>query len=269
MMKNSYGVTKQNSVNTAFEMACEEISILGYTIINDVLSEIELEVIRAKLDKAYEIQENQFGKEKLKQINEEYLVRCPLLHDEVFLQLATNKKVLEFVESILGNYFILYLQNGIINMPKEIHHQSSWHRDLPYQNFVISNPLAINALFCIDDFNDETGGTFILPFSHKIDVIPSSHFVNKHKIQVNAPAGSVILLDSMLLHKAGYNQSDKIRRGINNIYSTPLLKQQINLPSSLNGKYSEDSFLSKFLGYQSDAPLSVDDFRNKRLNKYK
>ena len=95
MMKNSYGVTKQNSVNTAFEMACEEISILGYTIINDVLSEIELEVIRAKLDKAYEIQENQFGKEKLKQINEEYLVRCPLLHDEVFLQLATNKKVLE------------------------------------------------------------------------------------------------------------------------------------------------------------------------------
>jgi ectoine hydroxylase-related dioxygenase (phytanoyl-CoA dioxygenase family) len=268
-MEKSYGVAIQNSVNSSFEMACEEISILGYTIINDVLSEKELEVIRAKLDDAYEIQKNQFGEKNLTQINEEYLVRCPLLHDSVFLQLAINKKVLEFVEFILGNYFILNLQNGIINMPKEFHHQSSWHKDLPYQNFVISNPLAISALFCIDDFNDQTGGTFILPYSHKIEASPSSHFVNKHKIQVNAPAGSVILFDSMLLHKAGYNQSDKIRRGINNIYSTPILKQQINLPSSLNGKYSDDAFLSKFLGYQSDAPLSVQDFRNKRLNKNK
>ena len=51
MMKNSYGVTKQNSVNTAFEMACEEISILGYTIINDVLSEIELEEMMKKYPK--------------------------------------------------------------------------------------------------------------------------------------------------------------------------------------------------------------------------
>ena len=269
MTEKSYGLAKQNSVNNSFEMACEEISILGYTIINDVLSEKELEVIRTKLDDAYEIQQSQFGKEKLAEINEAYLVRCPLLHDNVFLQLAINKKVLEFVESILGNYFILHLQNGIINMPKDIQHQSSWHKDLPYQNLVISKPLAISALFCIDDFNDQTGGTFILPYSHKIEVSPSSQFVNKHQIQVNAPAGSVILFDSMLLHKAGYNQSDKIRRGINNIYSTPILKQQINLPSSLNGKYSDDAFLSKFLGYQSDVPSSVEDFRNKRFNKNK
>ena len=155
----------------------------------------------------------------------------------------------------------------VINKPNEEHHQSSWHRDLPYQNFVISKPLAIGALFCIDDFTSESGATFVLPHSHKVESIPSSQFVEKFSKQVIAKAGSVILFDAMLFHKAGYNSANFTRRAINNVYVVPILKQQIDLPAALNGKYSENPFLSKFLGYSSNTPASDIEWRNNKLNR--
>jgi hypothetical protein len=72
----------------------------------------------------------------------------------------------------------------------------------------------------------------------------------------------------MLFHKAGYNYSkDIIRRGINNFYARSIVRQQINLPEMLKGKYSEDPFMNMLLGYDAQTSLNVRDFRNRRLSK--
>mgnify|MGYP003600249307 CR=1 FL=1 len=265
--EKSYGVNQQTKLNSLIDAHIEELQINGFSILNEVLTEQELIDCRVKLDNIYEIQKENFGEENLKKINENNLVRCPLVYDDFFLKIAANRNVLEVVVKIIGEYFILHLQNGIINKPNEEHHQSSWHRDLPYQNFVISKPLAIGALFCIDDFTDESGATFVLPHSHRVESIPSSHFVEKHSKQVLAKAGSVILFDAMLFHKAGYNSANFTRRAINNVYIAPILKQQIDLPAALKGKYSDNPFLAKFLGYNSNTPSSDMEWRNNKLNK--
>jgi ectoine hydroxylase-related dioxygenase (phytanoyl-CoA dioxygenase family) len=265
--EKSYGVNKQTKIQSLLDLHIEELQINGFSLLENVLNFEELSDCRIKLDSIYEKQKEQFGEEQLKKINELNLVRCPLVYDDFFLNIATNSRVLEVVEKMIGNYFILHLQNGIINMPNEEHHQSSWHRDLPYQNFIISKPLAIGALYCIDDFTNESGGTFVLPHSQRVESIPSVKYIEKHSIQITAKAGSVILFDSMLFHRAGYNSSCFTRRAINNVYVVPILKQQINLSSALNGKYSDDEFLSKFLGYQSNSPASDVEWRNNRLKK--
>jgi ectoine hydroxylase-related dioxygenase (phytanoyl-CoA dioxygenase family) len=266
-MEKSYGVNQQTKLNDLVDSHIEELQINGFSILNDVLNAQELEDCRVKLDGIYEIQKENFGEENLKKISENNTVRCPLVYDEFFLNIATKASVLEVVEKIIGDYFILHLQNGIINKPKEEHHQSSWHRDLPYQNFVISKPLAIGALFCIDDFTNESGATFVLPHSHRVESIPSSQFVEKYSKQVLAKAGSVILFDSMLFHKAGYNSANFTRRAINNVYVVPILKQQIDLYSALNGKYADNPFLAKFLGYHSNTPSSDVEWRTNKLNR--
>ncbi len=181
--------------------------------------------------------------------------------------IAINSSIISIIEKILGDYFILHLQNGIINTPKEEHHQSKWHRDLPYQNFIISKPLAISALYCIDDFTSETGCTHVIPFTHKLEFMPSLEYITANNVMVLAKAGSVILFDAMLFHKAGHNSSETIRRGINNVYISPILKQQIDIPKMLNGKYSDNEFLRKFLGY--DSTVAEDDiiWRENRLKK--
>ena len=266
----SYGINKSVIITTEEELKLEEFYNLGFTIIENVMTKTELIELRKELDNVYAIQEKEFGKQNLKLINEENLARIPLAYSELYAQLASKKEMVQYVEKILGNFYVLHLQNGIINMPGEEHHQSSWHRDLPYQNWTSSEPLACNVYYCLDDFNNETGATFVLPYSHQFNAAPSVHYMERHAVQVQAPAGSVILFNSMLFHKAGYNKSkDKIRRGVNHVYVKPIIAQQINIPAFLKGKYSDDAFLKMLFGYQTQLSESINDYRKARLHKQK
>ena len=159
MKENFYGKLNQVECNSDIDLYVEEIKNNGFTIIENVLSEDELKVYRQKIDEVYKKQEDNFGLDKLISIKEKNMCRMPLKYDDYFINIATNKTVLEVVNRFLGDFYILNLQNAIINTPNEEHHHSSWHRDLPYQNYVISNPLSINALFCIDEFSEN------LPFT--------------------------------------------------------------------------------------------------------
>lgn len=269
MKENFYGVLQQIQSETDIDLYVEEIRNNGFAIIEGALSQNELEVYRDKIDRIYQQQQQEFGLDKLQMIQEKNMCRIPLKYDNYFINIATNDIVLSIVKIFLGEYFILNLQNAIINTPNEEHHQSSWHRDLPYQNYVISNPLSINALFCIDDFSIETGGTIVVPYTHKTEILPSDRYIQKHAVTAVAKAGSVIVFDSMLFHKAGYNSSNIIRRAVNHQYQIPLLKQFYDFPKVLEGKFSDDLFLSQLLGYTSQVPLDDVRWRENRLKKLK
>lgn len=266
-MDKQYGIIDQNVITDEMDFHVEEFRNSGYTVIENVLNETELAELRAELDRIYAQQEAAFTKEKLSAINETFLARALLGYSESYLKLASRPDMLKYIEKALGQYFILGLQNGIINMPNEEHHQSSWHRDLPYQNWTSSESMACNLFYCLDPFNEETGATFLLPYSNKASHIPSKEFVEKNKIQIKANPGSVVFFDSMLFHKAGYNKSNIIRRGVNVMYTRPFIKQQIDLPALLNGKYADNPFLKMLLGYDTQPAISVDDYRKKRFEK--
>jgi hypothetical protein len=51
------------------------------------------------------------------------------------------------------------------------------------------------------------------------------------------------------------------------MYTLPLIKQQISFPKILKGRFSDDPFLGKFLGYESESEESVVEFREKRLGR--
>ena len=161
------------------------------------------------------------------------------------------------------------LQNGVINKSQVYHSARDFHRDLFFQHYSSSRPLAISALVCVDDFTPETGATFVLPGSHKFDAFPSPEFAKTHEKQIVAKAGSIIMLDSMVYHRAGENTSGKTRRAISQIYTTPMIKQQISLPKALEGRYVDDPFLAKFLGYESETAENVLEWRKTRIDRHK
>jgi ectoine hydroxylase-related dioxygenase (phytanoyl-CoA dioxygenase family) len=268
-MIKSYGANRTSQAQTIKDYHLEEFQNLGYTVIENVLKSDEIGLLKDELDRVYAIQEQEFGKANLQAINEEFLARALLVYSDPYLQLARKPEIMEFTEAILGNYYVLHLQNGIINMPKEEHHQSSWHRDLPYQNWVSSEAIGCNVFYCLDAFTEENGGTIILPFSHKIPYLPSEVYLEKHGIQIKATAGSAVLFDSMLFHKAGYNRSDHIRRGVNHLYARAIIRQQIDLPAVLGGRYAEDPFLNMLLGYGNRPAENVNSFRASRKSKAK
>jgi len=263
----SYGANNKTGILSKVDSHLEEFRILGYTIIEGVLTNDEIKELKEELDRVYLIQELEIGKELLKDINEVYLARALAAYSDKFAELACKASMMSYVKRILGDYFILHLQNGIINMPIEEHHQSSWHRDLPYQNWVSSEPLGCNIFYCLDDFTETNGGTILLPFSHKVPYLPSEAYIEKHDVQVIAPAGSVVLFDSMLFHKAGYNKSGTIRRGVNSLYGKAILRQQINLPAMMKDPGESNPFNRMLFGFDNRSPDSVVSFRENRMKK--
>ena len=266
----TFGVKEVNRLESETHGHIEEIELVGYTVLPGVLSDAELEVARVKIDQIYQTQIDEIGgRQYLEAIGDTYTAMCLLAYDEFFLSLATKPRVLALVEHFLGDYFTLMMQNGIINVPEVGDDQNPgyWHRDLGYQHLISSRPLGITALYCIDDFNEETGGTRVLPGSHKAEVFPSEEYVQQRQLTVEASAGSAILIDVMLYHRGGHNRSQHVRRGVNNIYTLPLIKQQISLPKILKGRYQDDAFLNKLLGYDSETDASVQEFRQRRIRR--
>jgi ectoine hydroxylase-related dioxygenase (phytanoyl-CoA dioxygenase family) len=263
-----YGVRESTTATSDADKSVEEIRISGYTVVAGVLSESELQIIRAKLDEIYELQVKEIGgEERLDEINDVNVVRLLLAYDDYFLQVATNPTVLAIVQRLLGDYYILMQQNGIINLPGLENYQISWHRDLSYQHFVSTRPLAVSALFCIDDFSEESGGTHVLPASHKIETFPSQEFLEKNQRGIVASAGSVLVFDSMIFHRAGYNRSAFTRRALNHVYTLPFLKQQISIPEALQGKFRDGGFVGKFLGYDSEPGKNVSQWRAAKIER--
>jgi ectoine hydroxylase-related dioxygenase (phytanoyl-CoA dioxygenase family) len=263
-----HGIRESNTLESEIDLYAEEVSINGYTIVENILSDSVLEETRCRVDTIYEQQAAEIGGgECLRSINDEFVARCLLAYDEFFLSLATADKLISILKKLLGGYFILSQQNAIINAPGAEHYQGAWHRDLSYQHFVASRAVAVSALFCIDEFSAATGGTWVLAASHKVEKFPSREFVQRNETVINAKAGSVIVFDSMLFHRGGTNNSTAVRRAVNHVYSLPFIKQQISLPQVLRGRHREDAFLNRLLGYESEAAPSVHHWRSQRLQR--
>ncbi len=266
---NRYGVIQQTRADDDVERTCESICQLGYGVIDGGYSHEWLARISDAFSRVHQryLGENGGG-DALRALDEHNTVRLPLAYDTIFLELAANERVLDICKHLISGYAMLNQQNGIINPPNaERYNQAAWHRDLPYQHFVSSRPLALNALFCIDEFTMENGATLVLPASHRQEALPSNHFINAQALAVTAPAGSFIVLDCMLFHSGGVNRSSRPRRAVNHVYSIPLLHQQIELPSALGQNFTTDASLRKLLGYEVPRPRSVAEYLAARRRK--
>lgn len=265
----SYGIINSLKIENEIERHFENISIKGFSIKEGVLTLKECDEYSNIVNKVYEKQVIEFGKDKLEKIQELDLARMPFLYDRGLSALYLNPFVLELTSKILGTNFHLHLQNAIINKPNREHHQTSWHRDLPYQDWVISKPLAINAFYCLTDFTEENGSTVVLPFSHKIDYFPSEGYIRENEVKVLAKAGSVIFFDSMLYHRASYNASEMIRYGVNHLFVVPILKQQVDITKCFSKEVDLSEQEKMILGIKFGVPASVNEFREKRFNNKK
>jgi len=268
MKEKFYGRFDQTIVEDEIGRHIEEIAHRGLTFVHGCFSQGELAIWRQKIDSIYEKQENEFGRDILAAIQELDVCRAPLLYDLDFVKLATHPKILSIVRHFLGDWFILNLQNATIVRPGVRHHQSSWHRDFPYHSFIGSRPLAINALLAIDEFSAESGGTNVVPFTHKTDVLPSDLYIEANRIESAIPAGSAIVFDSMLFHRAGFNRSSAIRRSVNHLYTIPTIKQQYDFPRALaeqQQKLAPD--VLRLLGFAAEVPLDDKAWRKARAQR--
>lgn len=260
-----YGVLEQTLSIDGIAVHVERLRVDGWTIVPSTLSRDEVREIRKTLLACLDRQAVRTGgRDVLERIGEADTLRAPLLEHETFLDAARDPTVLAVVARLLGDYFILSQQNGVVARPGNDHHQAAYHRDLPYQHFTTSRSIAVNALLCLDDFTADRGSTRLLPGTHKMESFPSDAYIERQEMASEVSAGCYLMFDSMVYHRGGTNIEQEPRCALNNLYSIPILKQQISLPRALDGKWADDPELARFLGYETEAADSVADYHRRR-----
>ena len=264
----THAVRERTTVSNEIEAAVEELRLLGYAVVMSGLSDERIAVLRERTDAVYEKQVSEVGGEdRLRAMNDANIARGLCGYDPIFLEAAMVKPLQDVCLALFGEYFILMSQNGIINVPGTNHYQFTWHRDLNYQHYVSSRPLSLSALICLDPFTRETGGTYVLPATHKTEAFPSETFVRRHQTVVEAPPGAIILFDSMLYHRTGANISKQVRRGLNHIITLPFLKQQYSFPTMYGSRSELSPEARQFLGFGMETASDPASWRAEKLRR--
>ena len=139
------------------------------------------------------------------------------------------------------------LKGGV---PQALHQDQSNALDAP-------SPMTVNVLTAITEIDEENGGTLVIPGSHLIlsEALRAKRPVGKlpPAINIDAPAGTVVITDGRLLHGTGINHTDTPRIVMLNGMQKPWMRQQENWMLSVRPEVlsrASDKLLHR-MGYQA------------------
>lgn len=167
--------------------------------------------------------------------------------------LATHPTVLALLDVLLGHYQ-LSAPAAISIGPGE--KAQRLHRDDSIYPVARPHPhLVVNAMWALDDFTPENGGTCIVPRSHtRVDDAPPPE---TDVVAVSMPAGSALVYVGSLWHGGGANHSARDRLGVAMHYAAAWLRPAENftlaVPPALAATLSER--MQALLGYDVAPPF--------------
>ena len=119
------------------------------------------------------------------------------------------------------------------------------------------SPMMVNVLTAITDLDETTGGTLLIPGSHTVlaEALRQGKPVGKlpPAINLDAKAGTMVIIDGRVLHGTGINHTDSPRIVMLNAMQKPWLRQQENWMLSVRPEVLERASpkLLHLMGYQA------------------
>ena len=277
-MKNQsyYGAFPQTTTSTEVDVVAEEISRNGFFVKDGLLDREICNDLLYWSERENTQKTSCYGAELLVRLKESNTIRIPMTKNKAFFDLVIlNPWLITLLDQLFSktlSYYCLNQQNVILNQPESLHNQTVWHRDLPYQSGINSIPNAYSVLVTLTDFSMENGGTTLVPGTHLYGELPSWSYIEKHKKQITCPAGSLIVFDSLLLHKAGENRSNSQRVAVNNVFTLPTFQQQISIPAALSEAGADwvntlTNRHRQLLGFASKSFNSEDEFLSSKVER--
>ena len=248
-----------------------ELKEKGYTIIQNLVDENWLGLLRDALDKSFiehkKIQLNNNNDIQTNGVALHVLLSNPIFIN--FLEYLQNKKFFEFLsESFFNSKCIINSFSALDNLPNQPNFSSIVHRDLRFYSGDF--PIMLNCLLMVDDFTIENGGTYLLPYSHLEKRKPSDEEFFQNAIQSVGKKGDMLIFNANVWHSSAPNITQGHRRAIPITVSKSFMKQLLDYPRAI-GYDKIDSFkleLQQLLGYHSRVPASLDEWYQPENNRF-
>ncbi len=233
----------------------------GYVVIENLLSEQELESIRAAAAPLLkEVGRNDFEGTRTQRV---YAV---LAKTRGLDRLVDHPRILALLDEIFQpNYLLSQLQ--IINILPGESEQALHTDDSFYPVPRPRPPLGAATVWALDDFTETNGATAIVPGSHRWG--DDRQPMREEARPAVMPAGSVIFYPGTFWHGGGANRSTSDRLAVTCQYCEPWVRTQENYflgtPLPVVKEVSED--IRRMLGYSIHPPFigMVNGMHPKRL----
>jgi len=251
--------------NDWLDQALAALSDEGCAVVTDVLDEGLRTRTREAMYGAQRAIHEAVGEEKLARAGELGVLRLMVCFDDHFLRFLELPEALAIVDNTVSDTAILHLQNGLIlpsfpqgEVPATF--QTTFHQDFPrHLNGYVAS---INLFFAIDEFTEENGATLVVPGTHQQRDRPADADLDRNKLPVVCPAGSMLVFDSTLWHAAGANVSGRDRLAINHQFTRSFIKQQMDYVRALGSEQvlAQEPRTQQLLGWYTRTPTSLDEY---------
>lgn len=180
--------------------------------------------------------------------------------------LLLSEKLNPYLESYFQGKYILNSFGGNINKKSVISYANNIHRDI--RSYSGEMPLLLNTLVMFDDFTIDNGATYLMTGSHKTHPhLPTEEEFHAVAERAIAKAGSVLIFNSNLWHRAGKNITDFPRRSVTPMYCKPFIKQQYDYPRAMGYEVQHSAWLKQVLGYNARIPATLHEWYQPRENR--
>ena len=210
------------------DQAKRDLSEYGLCRLTNVLTEAEVDALRAKLGRQAAAERALGDLAPRNAVGPRQLVANMQNKGKEILALVERSETDELVGFLLGKYFLISSINGGIFHGKTTEPQQL-HRDQGSVPATVDFPAACNLFWLLDDFKPARGSTWVVPGSHRwpaeYQVMPPPR---EMAVQIAAPAGGIFLFDGRVWHGAGVNTEGHTRRHISMLLCLPWIRQQEN-----------------------------------------
>jgi hypothetical protein len=234
------------------DLATGGICAVTGVLTGDVLQAVHDDLYHAAAQDRARGRERKFGLD-LEHDDTNQRVWNVLSRSPVFADLAEHPVALRLLRHVLGWPMLLGNLSANITGPgggEMVLHADQIFVPMPWP----TDPQGANAAWCVDDFTAENGATCFVPGSHLLHRLPEPGD-DVTAVPMEAPAGSLVVFESRLWHRTGFNRTaDQRRAGIFGWYTRPIYRTQENwflaLDPSVWRNASDD--LLTLLAYKSE-----------------
>lgn len=246
------------------EATAGALQVDGCAIVEGVCDDALLDETRAAMYRAQRAIREEVGGDRLARAGELGVLRLMARFEPMVHRYLELPAVLALVDRVLSPTAILHLQNGFIlpSLPEGATpdvFQLRFHQDFP--RVLGGSLVSFNILVAVDAFTPDRGATWVVPGTHQREDVDAAG-LEAAAVCAECPAGSLVVFDSTLWHRAGHNTSGRDRLAINHQFTRSYIKQQIDYVRALGAEavQAQPPRTQQLLGWYTRVVTSLDEY---------